>query len=405
MPRTRNEIPHLVEESRNFEQEPLALSQPVHVLQLIEERECEGGDVPRVLGVVIVLLHDRVGRVQGLRGLELLLALGARHPRQIQEHAVHQPHEGDHDLAHARALCNMLEDHAGGNDHVGAVRPQVVFLGALLGLHAGQLLDQLLQAAQRHRDRLPLQIVLLSLALAAARDQGRERLDVPSGSHHLRHPMAPKRLEHREARRAQPLAQDPEQFVPRGASHLLQETDRAQIVRFDEEDLPLLQERELGGSASHVHDQRRPTQSHLLAHAERDEASLLGALDQLEVDAGLRVHALQKGAAVLRLARRAGRDGPVEHHVVLLHHRAEFPEGVQRLVQCVGIDAAGLEHRLPQPHGNALSLENPVVGGTLEFGDGQAQGVAPHVHSGAPDGKARLVGSHHPILRHMLDLR
>src|SRR5438552_13842077 len=60
MPRTRNEIPHLVEESRNFEQEPLALSQPVHVLQLIEERECEGGDVPRVLGVGIVFLHDRV---------------------------------------------------------------------------------------------------------------------------------------------------------------------------------------------------------------------------------------------------------------------------------------------------------------------------------------------------------
>src|SRR6267142_5578340 len=57
MPRAGDEVPHFVKQRRDLEKQPLALSQLVHVLQLIEERQRQRGDVSCMFGIGIVFFH------------------------------------------------------------------------------------------------------------------------------------------------------------------------------------------------------------------------------------------------------------------------------------------------------------------------------------------------------------
>jgi hypothetical protein len=212
-----------------------------------------------------------------------------------------------------------------------------------------------------------------------------------------RDPLAAHRFQQRKARGPHRLAEDPERAaLPLGPfPDLLQEAHGAEIVGLHEQDLALLQERQLARAAADVQDHGGAGQLHLGADAERDQAGLLGPGDHLEIDAGLLVDPVHERGPVLGLAGGARGHGSVEHHAVLLHEIPEAAERLDRALHGLRVDPAVLEDRFSQADRDPLPLEDLVPCGALEFRDGDPHRVAAHVHPRAADRKAaRLVLAH-----------
>src|SRR2546428_2561304 len=103
--------------------------------------------------------------------------------------------------------------------------------------------------------------------------------------------MPAERLEERKTRGAYRVPQKAQGTFVLSLSRAIQQAHRPEIVRFNEEDLPSLHQRQLTRAAADVQDEGgSPIERKLGAHAERDQARLFGPRNQVQIDPRLRVH-------------------------------------------------------------------------------------------------------------------
>ncbi len=133
VPRSADEVPHLVEQGTELQEQAVALPKPVERFQLIEERDRELAHLLGVLRIRLVLAEERHRGVPRLAHLELLHPLRARGARDVDHDSVDQTRERHPYLPGANARGDELEDRSRGHDHVGAIGTEVVLLHSLFG--------------------------------------------------------------------------------------------------------------------------------------------------------------------------------------------------------------------------------------------------------------------------------
>jgi hypothetical protein len=139
---------------------------------------------------------------------------------------------------------------------------------------------------------------------------------------------------------------------------------------------------ELERSAAEIAEQRpHVAERDLLLHRELHEARLLGAVDRLELDAGL-AHLLEQVGGVLRVARRGGHDGAVGGDVERLHLRGEVLHRPDAVLDRALVEAARHEDALAHPHRLAVLGDHRVRAGLDGVDDEQARGVGSDVDGG-----------------------
>jgi hypothetical protein len=143
--------------------------------------------------------------------------------------------------------------------------------------------------------------------------------------------------------------------------------------------LLVLDVRDLEAAAAEVHQERVLAQHHLAAHGHGDQARLLGAVDGAEREAGLVADAVDEHAPVLGAARRCRDHRAVVLDVGLVHGVGEHAHGLDGLVDDQRVQAARLEHRVPQAHRDALAAEGADPLRVRGLRDLEAHGVGTHV--------------------------
>src|SRR5690606_35765462 len=125
-----------------------------------------------------------------------------------------------------------------------------------------------------------------------------------------------------------------------------------------------------------------------LRHGLAHQARLLLALDDLELDAGLVVEAVDQHVAVARVAHRAGRDRAIDADAVMIEALAESHERGDRLIDQLHVELAAGERVVAEADGDALGLDaHELAAG--ELGDHDAD----RVRSGV-DGSENRAASH-----------
>ncbi len=180
--------------------------------------------------------------------------------------------------------------------------------------------------------------------------------------------------------------------VPGG--EVLAHADRAERVGAGVDGLAAAQEREVGAAPAHLDEEGVPAREGLvlperLAHRDVAEAVLLGAVDDLDVDAGAQAHPVEEGVAVDGLAHGARGHRAVADDAVGVHDPAEALQGPQGRLDGGRPQPAAGEGVLAQEDGPRGLLEDPgrLAGGQL--GHDQPDGARPHVQDGhRPEGGA-----------------
>ncbi len=274
----------------------------------VEELERQASDLPRVVGALVALLHE-VHDTRPRKVAEVVQGAAARSLHRVEQHALAKRVLGHHQPRRPIGVHHLLEDDRAAQDDVGPA-----------GIESGKS-PPLLDAARLHdvSDDL-VELVARELEVVqrdrvrvrpGRRDHRREGQDRAGAADQHVEAEAVHFGDERRQDRANELSARPHR---RGVHRVASEeagthADGAQLQAAGREHLTAFADEELGGSSSDVDEHEAAVEHrHGLQHAEMDEARLLDAGDDLDVDARLVVGASDEVVVVLRLPHRARRD-------------------------------------------------------------------------------------------------
>ncbi len=377
-----DEDPDVVQQRGDLEQQAVPRLQAVLVPEVVEQPRREEGDVPGVHGVVLVLLAE------GLRPRQHLLAevreSVGRHPGgrrgHVREQAVAQRH-GRHGDALRRGLEQQRAVHEQrGHERLGVHRRQTVPIGEGLFAEPLDLRAELQERVPRHLGHGALaaagQLPRDEAHVAAERDHelGRSHRDVAGD---VPHDVA-------DVPGEQPHA--PLDVAGPGPERLAQ-PHRSQRVHPGILRAVAGQQRDVRRAASDFDDERVARREggvarQAVTHGDVDEAAFLRRVDDVQPEARLHLHPVEEGVGVRRLADRAGRDGPVPRHAVLVHQALEAIHRVEDGVHRPRPDPPARERLLSEGDAAHGLVEHGRRAARSQFGDDEADGARADVDHG-----------------------